>query len=133
MRNNPYQTREPSIDGNLLIRTPQCEAYKVLAKFAQDTEGEREAGIVLPVGCGKSGCITLAPFAFKANRTLVVAPGLKIAQQLSGDFDPTKADMFYIKCSVLKGPPYPEPVEIRGTTTYCVVLDEAHVVITYIQ
>lgn len=133
MRSNPYQTRQPRIDGNLLIRTPQRETYKALGDFAQDTEREREAGIVLPVGCGKSGCITLAPFAFKANRTLVVAPGLRIAQQLCDDFDPTKADMFYIKCGVLKGTPYPEPVEIRGTSTNRGDLDEADVVITNIQ
>ena len=39
---------------------------------------EREVGLVLPVGCGKSGLITLTPFAFKARRALVVAPGVKI-------------------------------------------------------
>nr|VFK22676.1 MAG: Type III restriction enzyme, res subunit [Candidatus Kentron sp. LPFa]VFK35076.1 MAG: Type III restriction enzyme, res subunit [Candidatus Kentron sp. LPFa] len=41
--------------------------------------------------------------------------------------------MFYIKCGVLQGQPYPEPVEIRGTTTNRGDLDEAHVVITNIQ
>ena len=133
MQNNPYQARQPNIDGNPLLRTPQRETYTALAEFAQEPQEEREAGIVLPVGCGKSGCITLAPFAFKANRTLVVAPSLKIIQQLCDDFDPTKPDMFYIKCSVLKGTPYPEPVEIRGTTTNRGDLDEAAVVITNIQ
>ena len=63
----------------------------------------------------------------------MVAPGLRIAQQLCGDFDPTKPDMFYIKCAVLQGTPYPEPVEIRGTSTNRGDLDEADVVITNIQ
>jgi len=94
---------------------------------------DREVGIVLPVGCGKSGCITLAPFAFRARRALVVAPGVRIAQQLCNDFDPAQTNMFYRKCGVLDGPPYPEPVEIRGTTTNCSDLEEAHVVITNIQ
>jgi hypothetical protein len=40
--------------------------------------------------------------------------------------------MFYIKCRVLDGQPYPEPVEIRGTTTNRADLDEADVVITNI-
>ena len=40
--------------------------------------------------------------------------------------------MFYQKCHVLTGGPYPEPVEIRGTTTNRTDLDEAHVVITNI-
>ncbi len=41
--------------------------------------------------------------------------------------------MFYQKCGVLAGPPYPEPVVIRGTSTNRADLDEAHVVITNIQ
>jgi DNA-binding transcriptional MerR regulator len=58
---------------------------------------------------------------------------LRIAEQLYGDFDPSKADMFYLKTRVLGGPPYPEPVEIRGTTTNRTDLDEADVVVTNIQ
>lgn len=133
MTNNPFQDRQPSINGNPRLRTPQQETYAGLAEFAGNPGDEREVGIVLPVGCGKSGCITLAPFAFRSKRTLVVAPGVKIAEQLYKDFDPTKPDMFYIKCGVLQGMPYPEPVEIRGTTTNRGDLDEAHVVITNIQ
>ena len=129
----PFQDRQPIVSGNPRLRTPQRETYAALAGFAENSGDEREVGIVLPVGCGKSGCITLAPFAFRSGRTLVIAPGVKIAEQLSKDFDPTKDDMFYIKCGVLQGPPYPEPVEIRGTTTNRGDLDEAHVVITNIQ
>jgi hypothetical protein len=114
---NPFQTRQPHIDGNPLIRTPQREAYNALSEYADSADGEREVGVVLPVGCGKSGCITIAPFAFRAKRALVVAPGIFITGQLVADFDPAKADMFYQKCNVLTGGPYPEPVEIRGMST----------------
>ncbi len=41
--------------------------------------------------------------------------------------------MFYSKCLVLDGAPYPEPAEIRGNTTNRSDLDEAEVVITNIQ
>jgi superfamily II DNA or RNA helicase len=133
VQNIPFQDRQPIISANPRIRTPQQEAYAALAAFSTSPGDEREVGIVLPVGCGKSGCITLAPFAFRSKRTLVVAPGLKIAQQLYKDFDPTKPDMFYIKCGVLQGSPYPEPVEIRGKNTNRSDLDESHVVITNIQ
>ena len=134
MENNPFQIREPSILDNPRLRMPQREAYTELASFAGNpNEQEREVGIVLPVGCGKSGCITIAPFAFRAMRTLVVAPGVKIAEQLHGDFDPAQPDMFYIKCGVLNGQPYPEPVEIRGRTTNRADLEDADVVLTNIQ
>lgn len=131
---NPFQDRQPHIENNQLIRTPQREAYLALSEYAtvQD-DAEREVAIVLPVGCGKSGCITIAPFAFRARRALVVAPGVSIAQQLAQDFDPSNSGMFYQKCAVLAGMPYPEPVEIRGTSTNRADLEEAHVVITNIQ
>lgn len=131
---SPFQNRQPNIGGNRTIRTPQREAYQALVDYASNPqETEREVGIVLPVGCGKSGTITLAPFAFRSNRTLVVAPGLAIANQLAADFNPSNAGMFYQKCQVLAGGPYPEPVEIRGTTANRADLDEAQVVITNIQ
>jgi superfamily II DNA or RNA helicase len=133
VQDNPFRSRQPSIEGNPRVRTPQREAYTELAAFAATTSDEREVGVVLPVGCGKSGCITLAPFAFRAVRTLVVAPSVKIAEQLYKDFDPTQPQMFYIKCGILEGKPYPEPVEIRGTTTNRGDLDSADVVVTNIQ
>lgn len=129
----PFQTRTPKIAGNPHLRTPQREAYAALEQYASELSVEREVGIVLPVGCGKSGCITIAPFGFKARRALVVAPSVNIAQQLHDDFDPTRSDMFYMKCGVLSGQPYPEPVEIRGSTTNLDDLQEADVVITNIQ
>jgi len=132
--NNPFQDRTPNVVGNEKLRFPQRETFSKLAEFAESTTNdEREAGIVLPVGCGKSGCITLTPFAFSSQRTLVVAPGLKIAKQLYDDFDPTNPDMFYQKCSIVEGGPYPELVDIKGKSTNKGDLDEAHVVVTNIQ
>jgi superfamily II DNA or RNA helicase len=128
-----YQTLQPNVQDNLRLRIPQREAYQKLVEFADANTALREVGIVLPVGCGKSGLITITPFALKARRALVVAPGVKIAQQLRDDFDPTKADMFYLKCGVLDGPPFPEPVEIRGTASNRADLDEADVVVTNID
>ena len=134
MDRNPYQTRQPNISQNDRIRTPQREAYEALIDFAnQQDSSEREVGIVLPVGCGKSGCITITPFAFKAKRTLVIAPGLPIASQLHADFDPSNPDMFYTKCHVIEGQPFPEPVEMRGTTTNQADFEESDVVITNIH
>lgn len=127
-----FKTIEPIISENSKIRTPQREVFSKLVEAAATME-HRELGIVLPVGCGKSGCITLAPFAFKATRALIVAPGVRIASQLHDDFDPTKSACFYRKTGAIAGPAYPEPVEIRGTTTNKGDFNEADVVITNIQ
>lgn len=130
---NPFQQSTPLIQANERLRLPQREAYAALYDFAQEGSSDREVGVILPVGCGKSGCITLTPFAFQSRRTLVIAPGISIAEQLHNDFNPSNPEMFYTKCSVLSGPPFPEPVEIRGTNTNRADLDEANVVITNIQ
>ena len=128
-----FQTRTPYIENNQELRIPQRLAFERLQEFVNSEPDEREVGIVLPVGCGKSGCIVLAPFAFQAYRTLVIAPSVPIANQLYSDFDPTQPGMFLLKTRVLDGSPYPEPVEIRGTTANRGDLDEADVVITNIQ
>ncbi|WP_429055693.1 DEAD/DEAH box helicase [Aeromonas jandaei] len=130
---NPFQNREPHIESNARIRAPQKGVFIALNEVFRAGGEEREFAVILPVGCGKSGSITISPFAFRSRRTLVVAPGVAIAQQLANDFDPSNPNMFYQKCAVLTGEPYPEPVEIRGTSTNRADLDEAHVVITNIQ
>lgn len=130
----PFETHIPRVENNDGLRLPQREVYSALAAYAADTGvTDREVGIILPVGCGKSGCIALAPFAFRAKRALVVAPGLTIANQLLRDFDPAQPQMFYIKSGSLPNGPFPELAEIRGTETNREDLTEAHVVVTNIQ
>ncbi|GBK66234.1 DEAD/DEAH box helicase family protein [Paenibacillus macerans] len=128
-----FETREPNISSNNCLRIPQREAFESIEEYYSQDGYDRESAIILPVGCGKSGLITLTPFAVKSKKTLVIAPGLNIASQLYKDFDPTQEGMFYAKCLVLNGAPYPEPAEIRGNSTNRSDLDEAEVVITNIQ
>jgi len=94
---------------------------------------EREIAEILPVGCGKSGLITIAPFAMGATRVLVIAPNLNIAAQLARDFDPASTGNFYLKAAVLPGPDFPEPADARGQQTNRADIDAADVVITNIQ
>ncbi|WP_082652724.1 DEAD/DEAH box helicase [Aureimonas sp. AU12] len=130
---SPFQNRVPNIAGNEQLRQPQQAAYQHLVDFAQEITGEREVGIVLPVGCGKSGTIAITPFAFRSARTLVVAPNVKIAQQLLRDVDPSNANQFYSARGVLDGMPFPEPVEIRGQAVNRGDLDDSEIVVTNIQ
>ncbi len=127
-----FQTRVPHIDGNDSLRIPQREGFRAVESHYHQENAAREVGVILPVGCGKSGLITLLPFATKSSRALVIAPGLKIAEQLYSDFDPAKTP-FYVRTSALTGTPLPEPVDIRGGATNRTDLDEAEVVITNIH
>src|SRR6185503_3843746 len=100
-----------------------------------EPDAQREVGIVLPVGCGKSGLMTIAPFATSSVRVLVIAPSVRIAKQLlDKDFNSTSEELFYKKCAVLDdGTTYPEVAEIRGTSSNKADLEDADVVITNIQ
>lgn len=129
---NQFSSLIPNILQNSKIREPQIESYKhILSHFSKPTF-EREVGIVLPVGCGKSGAIGLTPFALKAKRALVIAPNLAIAEQLYNDFTYSRPDTFYKECEVLIDD-FPEPAEIRGKNVNKADLIEADVVVTNIQ
>lgn len=86
-----YQEYNPELDPTRL-RAPQIGGFDAVREhFAQDGQ-EREVALVIPVGCGKSALIAILPFAVNARRTLVVAPNLHIAGQLSEEVNPTKPD-----------------------------------------
>ncbi|EMO55144.1 DEAD/DEAH box helicase [Leptospira noguchii] len=131
MKNHLFKTLKPYVKGNEKLRLPQVEMYEALEELIKEEKYDRELSVIMPVGCGKSGCITLTPFAFQSTRTLVITPNLQIAEQLLNDFG--KAESFYRKFDILSGNQFPEPVEIRGTTTNKVDLDLADVVITNIH
>jgi superfamily II DNA or RNA helicase len=134
MREQLFTKIDASIEGNEKLRDPQIEAYRcVKAYYENPSNKDREVGIVLPVGCGKSGLITIVPFALKSKRALVVAPGTNISDQLMKDFNPAKDDMFYKKAAIILSAPYPEAAELRGNTTSKSDLVEADVVVTNIQ
>lgn len=128
-----FQRLSANVQGNDGLRLPQREGYAAIQTHFASPDPEREVGIVLPVGCGKSGLIAIAPFAVGARRALVIGPNLNIAGQLFKDADPTSDRFFLAKAGVLTGAEAPEPAEIRGTSANRADLDAADVVITNIQ
>lgn len=124
-----FKTTNPNITDNRQLREPQREGFLAIEKAIE----EKEIGIVLPVGCGKSGLIALTPFAYKSNRVLIIAPYVKLAEQLHNDFDPTVGEIFYHKRQVIDNNSFAEPVLVRGTSINKSDLDEADVVVANIQ
>lgn len=128
-----YVESQPNVTGNEYLREPQIAAFEALTNHDFAAPESREVAIVLPVGCGKSGLLALTPFAAASRRALLVAPNLKIADQLLKDLTPSDPKFFYLKRRVLDSGPFPEPAEIRGTSTNISDLDDADVVVTNIQ
>lgn len=133
MKTDQFLTLTPRVDGNPDLREPQIAAFGALGSHDFGDPSRREVSIVLPVGCGKSGLLALAPFATRARRALLVAPNVKIADQLLRDLTPSNLGYFYTARKVLDGTDFPEPAEIRGTSTNLADLREADIVITNIQ
>lgn len=133
MKADQYALAQPAVAGNAELREPQILAFEAIRSHDFDAPGAREVSVVLPVGCGKSGLLALAPFAVESKRTLLVAPNLKIADQLLDDLTPSDPKFFYLKRKVLEDAPFPEPAEIRGASSNVGDLEEADIVITNIQ
>ena len=130
---NVFVNRTPVVEDNLELREPQREGYLEIANQVAAATIDREVGIILPVGCGKSGLITLTPFAYRSRRALVVAPNVKIYDQLAAEFDPANPTMFYRVRKALDSGPFPEPVPIREDRVTLSDLEVADVVIANIQ
>lgn len=96
----PFDQRA-SIADNQRLRIPQREGWVHIRDHFQDAAAAREVGIVLPVGCGKSGLIAVAPYAVDARRVLVIAPGTRIRGQLGNDLRANSETNFYERCAVL--------------------------------
>jgi DNA repair protein RadD len=117
---------------NSRLRDPQRLGHA--AAVEHFTNDDTRAVAQIPVGCGKSGLITLLPFGCAQGRVLVIAPNLTICDQLAGAFDITKPKTcFYTRFNIIddvtKGP----WVAVLDGTANRGDLDEAHVVVTNIQ
>ena len=88
------------IADNPRLRIPQREGWTRIRDHFERDDAAREAGIVLPVGCGKSGLIAIAPYAVGARRALVIAPGTRIRGQLGNDLRSNSETNFYERCGV---------------------------------
>lgn len=107
--------QQVSIADNQSLRIPQREGWVHIRDHFQRADAAREAGIVLPVGCGKSGLIAIAPYAVGARRALVIAPGTRIRGQLGNDLRANSETNFYERCAVLgANEEFPEAVVVAS-------------------
>jgi superfamily II DNA or RNA helicase len=113
-----------AIANNQQLRIPQREGWLRIKDYFRQPAPGREVGIVLPVGCGKSGLIAIAPYATGARRALVIAPGTRIRGQLGNDLRANSPTNFYERCGVFSAiEAFPEAVVVESGR---VNLDDIH-------
>ncbi len=126
-----FSTTKVSISGNPRLRDPQQDGHA--AAVAHFGRGGGQAMEQIPVGCGKSGLITLLPFGVACGRVLVIAPNLTIRDQLVAAFDSTNPDCFYRTSAALTDLRRGPFVAALNADANLSDLDEAHVAVTNIQ
>ncbi len=120
---------------NSYLRDPQVEGYNAAASFFE--KGGKKAIIQLPVGCGKTGLISILPFGVAGGRVLVIAPNLTIRAELAKALDVTnKRYCFWRKCHVLTPSTMsagPYLAVLDGQDANISDCEKSHIVLTNIQ
>jgi DNA repair protein RadD len=113
------------------LRDPQKEGFVEIHKHFRNS---REAGYIqLPVGCGKTGLMGIAPFGLSRGRVLIVAPNLTIRETIYRELDISKPGCFYLKREILNPPlngPYLSELKTGANIHDC---DHAHIIVANIQ
>ena len=71
-----YASAEARIQGNRNLRIPQVQGHEAARSYFEG--GGHRAVAQIPVGCGKSGLLSILPFGIARGRVLVIAPNLTI-------------------------------------------------------
>lgn len=125
-----FQSAKVDIVNNKSLRRPQREAYQAAREHFQSSQ---EAALIqLPVGCGKTGTMSLLPFALAQGRVLVVAPNVEIRKSLAQNFDNSHPDCFWRRANVLKAgrAPTSAVLDENANISDC---DQADIIVTNIQ
>jgi len=123
-----------SIEANQQLRVPQREGWLSIRNHFAQGNACREVGIVLPVGCGKSGLIAITPFAVQSRRTLVIVPGQKIRGQLGSDLRANSPTNFYERFGIIPpGEDLPETAIVESGRINLDDIGHSDIVVANIQ
>ncbi len=119
------------IVNNPRLREPQELGHA--AAVAHFAVGGGHALEQIPVGCGKTGLITLLPFGVARGRVLVIAPNVTIRDELIRNFSSSNPKCFYLTSAALTDLSNGPHVAALDADANLSDLDEAHIAITNIQ
>lgn len=124
--------RPVEVINNERLREPQRLGHAAAVKHFATERGRVVEQV--PVGCGKSGLITLLPFGCARGRVLVIAPNLTISGQLADAFNVTSPQgCFYRTAKIFTdftAGPWVASLDREANRSD---MDDAHVVVTNIQ
>lgn len=129
---NPLAQVQPRVDYNFTLREPQRDAYAAVCQHFGSTL--EPALVQIPVGCGKSGLISMLPLGLARKRALIVAPNLTIRDSLFRSVDSGSRDCFFLKYGVIPSRvDGPFAAVIDGRAASLADCSSSHYVVTNIQ
>jgi len=129
---NVFVTMQAQIQGNKDLRDPQREAYCTVQKHF--TSSIDPCIVQIPVGCGKTGLISILPFGISKGRVLVITPNLTIRNVVCDALDIASPNCFWTRTNVLvpteQGPFFAVLDGVDANLHDC---NESHFVVANIQ
>ncbi len=125
-----FNDTQVQIWSNPNLREPQMDGYFAIRKHFK--ESDQPCYVQLPVGCGKTGLMGIAPFGIANGRVLIIAPNLVIRDNIRRELNVSDPNCFYTKRGVFipKDGPYVSELKTGANMHDC---DAAHIVVANIQ
>lgn len=128
-----FSETEINLDNNTRIREPQLEGYQAALDFFSNRDSGH-AILQIPVGCGKTGLMSILPFRLAKGRVLIITPNLEIRQGVSAALDFNNQNCFWNKINFIsnfQNGPYRTVLDGRDANIHdC---NDAHFVVTNIH
>lgn len=122
----------PRIEDNPDIREPQKMGY--LSARDHFLKNSDHAILQIPVGCGKTGLMSILPFGIARGRVLIIAPNLEIREGIRRSLDISSPDCFWRKTGVLRDLSMgPYVAILDGSNANIDDCRKSHIVLTNIQ
>ncbi len=126
-----FQKSDYNIVANGKLREPQIGGYLAVVNFFGKNKGH--VILQIPVGCGKTGLMSILPFGISTGRVLIIAPNLEIRKNITDELDITSTKCFWKKTGVLqdcKNGPFVAMLDGKANIHDC---NDSHFVVTNIQ
>ena len=125
-----FTDTEVSIWRNPSLREPQMDGYFAIRDHFK--QSDQPCYVQLPVGCGKTGLMGLAPFGIATGRVLIIAPNLTIRENIRRELNVSDPNCFYSKRGVFvpTNGPYLSELKTGANIHDC---DAAHIVLANIH
>ena len=122
----------PFVATNGRLREPQRDAYQAVRNHFACTNAP--ALVQIPVGCGKTGLLSILPFGIATGRVLLVAPNVTIRENVFRAVDSASKHCFWRIMGVAPlTPSGPFAAHIDGPDTNLADLCESHFVVSNVQ